>query len=157
MTNQTAIHNTFIVERNYPQPPEKVFSALSDPARKRRWYADGGKTDVEHFEMDFRIGGVERTRYRFSQDSPFPGVPLINDGIFNDIVPNERVVTSSTMTIGDKHVSVALITFEVCANGSGTDLILTHQCVFFEGSGGPEMRQEGWRTLLERMAGELGD
>ena len=157
MTNQSAIHNTFIVERNYPQAPERVFSALSDPAKKRRWHGDGGKTEVEHFEMDFRTGGVERIQLRFNQDSPFPGVPLVNDGIYNDIVPNERVVTSSTMTIGEKHVSVALITFELRANGSGTDLILTHQAVFFEGSGGPEMREAGWRDLLERMAGELGD
>jgi hypothetical protein len=37
----------------------------------------------------------------------------------------------------------------------GTELILTHQGAFFEGADGPEMREEGWRKLLERLNGEF--
>jgi hypothetical protein len=37
----------------------------------------------------------------------------------------------------------------------GTDLIFTHQAVFFEGADGPEMREGGWRRLLEKPDAEL--
>jgi len=37
----------------------------------------------------------------------------------------------------------------------GTDLILTFQSAFLEGADGPEMRQAGWRGLLDKLAAEL--
>jgi hypothetical protein len=37
----------------------------------------------------------------------------------------------------------------------GTDLILTFQSAFLEGADGPEMRQAGWRGILEKLAKEL--
>lgn len=105
--------------------------------------------------MDFRHGGVERSRYRFKQNSPFPGVALSNEGWFQDIVPNQRVVLATTMTLGDRHISSALITFELLATDKGTDLIFTHQAAFFEGADGPEMRLNGWKKLLDLLTAEL--
>ncbi len=107
------------------------------------------------FESDFRVGGTERLRYRFKEGSPFPGVALVNDTRFQDIVPNQRIVTASTMDLGDKRISVSLVTFEFLATEKGTDLLFTHQGTFMEGSGGPEMRETGWRTLLDNLASEL--
>jgi uncharacterized protein YndB with AHSA1/START domain len=60
MEKTSVIHSTFVIERNYPTTPEKVFAAFSDPAKKRRWYADGEGSEAEMFEMDFRVGGSER-------------------------------------------------------------------------------------------------
>ena len=31
---QSVVHNTFVIERSYPKPPERVFSAFADPAMK---------------------------------------------------------------------------------------------------------------------------
>ena len=155
MEEQSVIHNTFVIERSYPATPERVFAAFADPAKKRRWFAEGHSHDVEEFEMDFRMGGNERAAYRFKEGTPFPGVALANDGCFLDIVPNRRVVTASTMTFGDKRISASLVTFELLPTEKGTDLILTHQGAFFEGSDGPKMREDGWRKLLEQLAKEL--
>jgi uncharacterized protein YndB with AHSA1/START domain len=152
---QAVIHNTFVIERSFPAPPERVFEALADPAKKRRWYGEGNTHEIEEFEMDFRVGGVERNTYRF-KGGPFDGVLLSNDGSYQDIVPNERVIVASTMTMAGRHISVTLATFELVATDKGTDLIFTHQGAFFEGSGGPEMRVEGWNTLFGRMEKELG-
>ncbi|HEY3835195.1 MAG TPA: SRPBCC family protein [Bryobacteraceae bacterium] len=151
MNEPTVIHSTFTIERSYPKPPEQVFAALQDPAKKRRWFAEGDHHDVEEFQMDFRVDGYERMRYRFKQGSPLPGATLVNEGQFQDIVPNRRVVESSTMTIGDKRISASLVTIELLPTETGTDLICTHQGAFFEGADGPQMREAGWRSLLERL------
>ena len=50
----TVVHSTFVLERNYPQSPERVFSAFSFAAKRRRWFADGDQHEVELFEQDFR-------------------------------------------------------------------------------------------------------
>jgi uncharacterized protein YndB with AHSA1/START domain len=148
-------HSTFVIERSYPNTPERVFSAFANPAKKRRWYGESETHEVEEFEMDFRAGGIEHTRYRFKEGTPFPGTALANDGRYEDIVPNQRIVLTTAMSLGDRRISVSLITFEFVPTGKGTDLIFTHQGVFFEGSGGPEMREAGWRTLFERLSKEL--
>ena len=155
MENQSVIHSTFVIERSYPKPPEVVFSAFADAAKKRRWFAEGHSHAVEEFEMDFRVGGTERTRYRFMEGSPFPGVALSNEGRYQDIVPNRCIVNASTMTLGDKRISSSLVTFECLRTDKGTDLICTHQGAFFEGADGPQMREAGWRKLLENLAKDL--
>src|ERR1700732_4710230 len=91
MSEQTVIHNTFVVERSYPKSPEVVFSAFADPAKKRRWFAHGEKHEVEQFDLDFRAGGAERLRYRFKEGTPFPGMAIENDGTICDIIPNRRI------------------------------------------------------------------
>ena len=155
MEEQSVIHNTFVIERSYPVPPGHVFAALSDPAKKRRWFVDGGGNKVEYYEMEFEVGGKERAR--FSHAGPMKGIPFTNEGTYQDIVPDRRVVLASTMSMGEKRISSSLTTFELLTAESGTDLIFTHQGAFFEGSDGPEIRKGGWRILLERLATELAN
>ena len=156
MSDPSVLHNTFVIERSYPVSPEKVFAALSDPAKKRRWYGDSDHRDLETFEIDFRVGGAERNDYRLGPQTPFPGVVIANDGHFHDIVTNERVVLATHMTMGGKLISVSLITFELLPTAAGTDLLFTHQGIFYENSGGVEMRKAGWNSLFDRLAKELG-
>jgi uncharacterized protein YndB with AHSA1/START domain len=155
MQDPSVIHNTFVIERNYPKPLEQVFAAFADPAKKRRWYAQGEHHDVEEFEMDFRVGGAERSHSRFKAGSLFPGVALINEGTYQDIVCNRRIVIASTMALGDRRISSSLITIEFLPAEKGTDLICTHQGAFFEGSDGPQIREAGWHTLLSKLESEL--
>jgi uncharacterized protein YndB with AHSA1/START domain len=153
--SESTIHNTFVVERAYPVAPDRVFAALADPVKKRRWFGEGPMHDVEEFAMDFRVGGAERLRYRFKNGTPFPGVVVDNDGIIHDIVTNERIVTASAMVLGGKRISVTLVTIELSPTAEGTTLICTHQGTFFEGADGPQIREMGWRALFEKLAAEL--
>jgi uncharacterized protein YndB with AHSA1/START domain len=155
MEKRTVTHSTFVIERSYPATPERVFAAFADPSKKRRWYAEGESSEVEEFEMDFRVGGNERTLRRFKAGTPFPGVALTCHSNYQDIVPNRRVVIAYTMTLGDNRISASLATFELLPTERGTELIFTEQGAFFEGADGPKMREEGWRKLLDGLAKEL--
>jgi uncharacterized protein YndB with AHSA1/START domain len=155
MCDRSVVHNTFVIERSYPKTPERVFAAFADPSKKRRWFAEGDSHEVEEFMMDFRVGGAERVRSRFKAGTPFPGVALTNEGTFQDILPNSRIVTASRMILGDRPISASLVTIELQPADRGTTLICTHQAAFFEGADGPQMREGGWRRLLDRLASEL--
>ncbi len=155
MSEPSVVHNTFVLERSYSKPPERVFAAFADPSQKRRWFADSRGHEVVAFDQDFRVGGVERLEYRFNEGTPFPGAALTNEGRYYDIVPNRRIVTASTMDLADRRISASLVTLEFLETDKGTDLICTHQGTFFEGSDGPERRREGWDILLDRLEKEL--
>ena len=155
MKERSVTHSTYVIERSYPAKPERVFAAFSDPVKKRRWFAEGERGEIEEFTMDFRVGGVERTRSRFGEDSPFKGTALINDTVYQDILPDQRIVFAYTMTVGANRISSSQVTVEFLSAEKGTDLIFTEQVAFFEGADGPKIREAGWREILARLAKEL--
>ena len=150
MKERSVTHSTFVIERSYPTPPAPVFAAFSDPAKKRRWFAEGEGSEIEEFEMDFRVGGSERVRFRLKNS-----LTCKNDTIYQDIWADRRIVLVYTMTIGDKRISSSQATAEFLPTEKGTDLVFTEQGAFFEGADGPQLREEGWRQLLEQLATEL--
>jgi uncharacterized protein YndB with AHSA1/START domain len=154
-TLPSTVHDTFILERNYPVSPDRLFAAFADPAKKRHWFVESHGNQVDHYEMDFRAGGKEQVRFRFKPGSPVAGKACINDTTYLDIVPNQRLVFASVMNIGGNPISASLVTAEFLPAATGTDLVLTHQGAFFPGADGPEMRKGGWQKLLEILTAEF--
>ena len=158
MAEPSVVHNTFVLERTYPKPPKTVFAAFADPAKKRRWYAADDRGAVVQFDLDFRVGGAERLAYRLKPGTPVAGMMITNEGLHQDIVPEQRIVTASTMDLGEKRILISLTTFEFLPSaGGGTDLILTHQGSYLDGINGltPPMLEAGWRGLLDSLQAEL--
>jgi uncharacterized protein YndB with AHSA1/START domain len=150
MQAQSVTHSTFVIERSYPATPPRVFAAFSDPAKKRRWFAEGEGFDIEEFKMDFRVGGIESVSFRAKN-----GVVYTNNTTYQDILPDRRIVIAYTMGSAEARISASLSTFEFLPAEKGTDLVFTEQAAFFEGADGPQMREDGWRKLLEQLALEL--
>lgn len=156
MPEPAVVHSTFVVERNYPQSPERVFAAFAQPARKRRWYAEGDH-EIKEYEMEFRVGGNERFHYRFKEGHPIAGSEINNESIYQDIVPERRIVFTQKMSLNGKPISITLVTFEFLASGTGTNLVLTNQGTFVDWPEGAKMIEHGWRSLLERLGTDLAD
>jgi uncharacterized protein YndB with AHSA1/START domain len=154
MDQPKVIHSTFTLERSFNKSPETVFAALSDPAKLRRWFAGESQNDVQEFTVDFRVGGEEHLRYRL-KGGPVDGKEITNSGRYQEIVPNERIVTARTMALEGKCFSASQVTFELLPAKGGTDLICTHQGAFFEMPNGPQMLEGGWRALMDKLAAEL--
>jgi uncharacterized protein YndB with AHSA1/START domain len=156
MQEPSVIHNTFVLERSYPKPPTTVFSAFADEGKKRRWYAEGDTSDVQQFDMDFRVGGMERLIYKLKPGTPVAGM-ITNEGRYLDIVSETLIVTATTMDLGEKRILVSLVTAEFIETDNGTDLILTHHGVYLSGPNGltPPMIETGWDGLLDSLQTEL--
>jgi uncharacterized protein YndB with AHSA1/START domain len=150
MTERSVIHATFTVDRTYDASPARVFKAFADPEAKRRWFVEGEGWEIESYEPEFRVGGLEKSRFRFQ------GGELIgNDTIYQDIVPDERIVTTYSMTIGGRVMSVSLATIEFKSAGKGARLVYTEQGAYLDGLTGPGEREIGCAELLETLDKEL--
>jgi uncharacterized protein YndB with AHSA1/START domain len=155
MSHLPLVHNTFVIERHFARPSSTVFDAFSNPESKRLWFAEGDSHTVEQFDLDFQVGGTELLVYRLGEQTPFPGVAIETQSVFQEIVPGQAIVFSSAMSLGGKRISVALVTLEFAAVEAGTTLTVTHQAVFFEGSDGPVLREAGWNQQLDKLTATI--
>jgi uncharacterized protein YndB with AHSA1/START domain len=157
MQEPSVIHSTFVLERSYPKPPKTVFAAFADASKKRRWFAEGEGHELQQFELDFRVGGAERLVYRLGPGTPVAGMIITNEGLYQDIVPEQRIVTTATMDLGEKRILISLVTFEFLRTEAGADLVLTHQGIYLYGVNGltPQMLEAGWSGLLDTLGTEL--
>lgn len=152
MAEFTISHGSFMIERRYTYPVGKVFSFFSKAEDKRKWFA----VERDSYELDFRVGGAERTRWAWSGGGPIErGTIMGNDTVYLDIVTDHRIVLAYSMLVGDYRMSSSLLTFEFLANGGETILRATEQGAYFEHSDGVDRRRSGWETILDRLGGSL--
>lgn len=145
-----AVHSTFRIERYYEAPPSRLFFAFADTASKRRWLVEGDGFTVYEHEADFRVGGREFSRFRYGD-----GPDITNEAVYQDIVPDERIVFCYRMALAGAPMSASLTTIELTPNGTGTLLVQTEQGTYLDGSDDGTGREEGTRGLLEILAREV--
>jgi uncharacterized protein YndB with AHSA1/START domain len=140
-------HATFSLERSYPAPPARVFAAWAEPAAKARWFA--GAPAAEH-QLDFRVGGREVVR-----GGPEGGPVMTFESLYRAIVPQERIVYTSTMSADGDVTTVSLTTVEFSPAEGGTRLVLTEQGAYLDGREEPGWREHGTAAQLDALAAQL--
>jgi uncharacterized protein YndB with AHSA1/START domain len=141
-------HATFTLERSYPVRPARVFAAWADPVAKASWFTPGPGSG---HELDFRVGGREVAR-----GGPDGGPVMTFETLYRDIVPDQRIVYTSTMSTGTDVMTVSLTTVEFTPGGDGgTRLVLTEQGAYLDGREQPAWREQGTADHLEALAAQL--
>jgi uncharacterized protein YndB with AHSA1/START domain len=149
MTKRSAQHGTIRLERRYKAPPARVFAAWAEPKARAKWDVPGRWVIAEQ-TFDFREGGRELKRFG-PKDDP----RLVADTLYLDIVPQRRIVFSYSMTSRGTPISVSLTTIEISADDRDTHLLLTEQIVFLDGNDTAANREEGLKSMLDKIGETL--
>lgn len=148
---RSATHSTFTLERDIAAPVEAVWAAFADTKTKERWFAGPPEWGPEQHEMDFRVGGRE-----VSAGGPPEGPEHRMDGLYWDIVPNERIIMTYEMHLtfpaqDPVRISVSLQTIELEPSATGTRLTLTELGAYLDGYDDSGAREHGTNELIDAM------
>jgi uncharacterized protein YndB with AHSA1/START domain len=152
MTERSAIHDTFVIERTYPASRSRVFAAFASKEAKDTWGDTGDIAGAEppgEAEFDFRVSGRERFGFAYQ------GVNYTYDALYYDIVPDQRLVYSYEMYADGVRISVSVATVEFGQAADGTALTWTEQGVYLDGFDGVEaarLREGGINEMLDGLA-----
>jgi uncharacterized protein YndB with AHSA1/START domain len=147
MSGYSVAHGTFVVERTYDHPVEKVWAAWADGELKAQWFgAPGENNRAQVFE--FRQGGRESLKTRIHD-----GRTIAFDVVYQDIVPNNRILYNYDMHVDGRKISVSLTALEFSPQDSNrTHLRLTEYGLFLDGLDNVGLRKQGTLGLMEQLA-----
>jgi uncharacterized protein YndB with AHSA1/START domain len=80
---------------------------------------------------------------------------VTNDTVYQDIVPDERIIIAYAMTVAEKPISCSLATIELKSVGKGTRLVYTEQGAFLDKLDRAADREHGCGELLIALEKEL--
>jgi uncharacterized protein YndB with AHSA1/START domain len=149
VTERTVTYDTFVIERDYPAAPARVFQAFADPEAKRNWF--GGPT-TQKIEFDFRVGGREIQAGGEPND---PAADYRFVATYHDIVDNERIIYSYEMYVGGQRLSVSQTTVLFEERDGGTHLSFTEYGAYLDGLEPIGLRERGTIELLDAVGAYL--
>jgi len=143
------------IERDFDAPRHLVWRAWTTPELVQRWWA-GQRGTVTSAEIDLRVGGT----WRYVMEVP-GGPEVAFHGTFQEIVPEERIVTTEAYEgVPDPDGSAALNVVTFTEQDGRTHLDLLVRCPSREvrdaiiESGMEAGMQESY-DLLEQVAASL--
>ncbi|HWX18739.1 MAG TPA: SRPBCC domain-containing protein [Candidatus Binatia bacterium] len=131
-----------VIKRVLKADRERVFSALTDPAKMAQWFY-GMDTGQARVRCDFRVGG------KYSIEMFNDEQQCVPTGEYLEIVPPEKVVFTWSV---DGKVKNSKVTIELFAKGNDTELVLTHELP----QDVREPHQHGWVNCLNHLEALLG-
>ncbi len=91
--------NELIVTRVFNAPVNLVWRAWTEPEHFMKWW--GPKDFISPIcEMDLRVGG----KYLFCMRQKSGGRDMFNTGVFKEIIPNEKLVCTQSMSDKDGNI-----------------------------------------------------
>jgi uncharacterized protein YndB with AHSA1/START domain len=146
---RSVTYDTFVIERDYPVAPSRVFQAFADPDAKTNWF--GGPT-TRKTEFDFRVGGREVQEggepHNLEADYRFVAT-------YHDILDSERIIYGYEMYVGGEKLSVSQTTVLFEQTAEGTHLTFTEYGAYLDGLEPIGLRHAGTIELLDALGGYL--
>jgi uncharacterized protein YndB with AHSA1/START domain len=133
---------TLRITRRYPVTAEKVWRAWTDPQALSRWFGPGEPNSVTLAELDLREGG----RYHIRFHTP-DGQEHDVSGVYQEVVPNRRLVFSWAWKSTPERVS--RVTLEFRAVDGGTELDFLHDRFFDRQA--RDNHERGWSGTFVKL------
>ena len=145
MSTAAAVKPSLTINRRFKAPPEKVFSAWTDPEKVKHWMGPGPVV-VLSAESDPRTGG----RYRWVMQDPAGEVHDVS-GIYREVIPNEKLVFTWAWKSTPERESIVTLTFK--KDGDGTLMTLKHEQFFDEDA--RDRHNQGWTGAMDKLEAYL--
>jgi uncharacterized protein YndB with AHSA1/START domain len=111
----TEAAHDLVLDLTLDAPREKLFRGWSEPALLKQWFAPRPWI-ISSIESDVRAGGASKLTMRSPEGQEFP-----NEGVFLEVVPNEKIVFTDAYTAGWKPTAkpffTAIVTFADLGGG----------------------------------------
>ena len=144
-------HDLLTVSRDLRADVSTVFGLWTDTKALARWYLPGDENwRCEILEHDFRVGGRNHLSFGPKGEPPYE-----EDCCFQDIVTDERILYSMTVSDASRRLTTSLVTIEFDAIEAGTRMRMTEQIAILDGTDTVEGRRRGWGEVFDRFEKEI--
>lgn len=139
-----------VIARKVAASPDKLFRCWTDPALIPEWFCPK-PWRAEVVKMDVRPGGVSQTIFHGPDGESFP-----NDGVYLEVVPNQKLVFTDAFTDGwrttENPMFTGVITFEDAGDGQTLYIARARHWTRESAEKHAQMGfQEGWGVCAEQM------
>ena len=138
--NPASASDTIVQEITIRGSAERIFEALTDPARRAKWWGAEGRFQVAGMESDLRVGG----KWMMSGIG-MGGRPFTVQGVYREVVrPRRLAFTWLPSWQGDAVES--LVRFDIEEKNGLSTVRLTHTGLTSDIS---RQSHKGWPQILE--------
>jgi len=139
LVNPTTANDTIVQEIVIKAPAERVFEALTNPAKRTKWWGAEGRFQTTHMESDLRPGG----KWMMCGNG-IGGRPFTVRGEYRQIEP-PRLLIFTWLPDWQEDQFETLVRFDLTENNRITAVRLTHSGLTTESS---RLSHKGWPQIL---------
>jgi uncharacterized protein YndB with AHSA1/START domain len=111
----TPTDTTIVITRTFNAPRRLVWEAMTVPVRMRRWMLAPPGWTLTDCACEARVGGALRLAWKSEDADPV----MTLQGVFTEVIPNERMVHTETMKLGSGETIGSLLETHEFAEKSG--------------------------------------
>lgn len=146
----TLHHETLTFERRFDATPADVFAAYADPRTREVWSAPSDDVEIVIQSSDLRTGGGEIGRC-----GPKGAPSWTMKTAYHWVEADRLILFTEELWDAARLLTVAMVTFDIRADGDGTSLRLTDQITSFVGPDGVSGHRQGYEIALANLEGVL--
>ena len=157
MTEVDGTQDAVVIERTLESPVALVWRMWTEPDHFKAWYGPQGAS-VPVADMDVRVGGSRLVC--MEMDTPNGAMQMWFTGEYREVVPNERLVYTESMSdeegnvlspaqmgMPDGHPETTEVIVELEDLGGRTKMVMTHVGVPADSGGAG-----GWAMAFDKLA-----